>query len=413
MTTDNREQGGKSQPGALAGLRVLDMTRVLAGPFAAQILGDLGADVIKVEHPARGDDTRQWGPPFLETADGARVAAYYLAANRNKRAVAIDFAKPAGRELVLRLVERADVLLENYKVGTLARYGLDHESLARRNPRLIQVSITGFGQTGPWRARPGYDFLIQALSGLMSITGEPDRAPMKVGVAMADLLTGLYAVIGVLAALAERARSGRGQHLDLALFEATIGTLANQAMNYLVSGQAPHRQGNAHPNIVPYQDFPTADTRIVICVGNDRQFAALCAVLGHGAWADDPRFATNAQRVAHREILVGKISEVLMTQPAAHWLAALEKAGITAGPIQDIAAALTCPQAVARELVRRITDPRRGVFPGLASPLRLSRTPPSYRRPPPKLGEHSEQILAELGCTPAEIARLRREAVIA
>lgn len=413
MTTTNREQDAGNRPGPLAGLRVLDMTRVLAGPFAAQILGDLGADVIKVEHPARGDDTRQWGPPFLKTADGEQVAAYYLAANRNKRAVAIDFANPEGRDLILRLVTRADVLLENYKVGTLARYGLDHESLARCNPRLIHVSITGFGQTGPWRERPGYDFLIQALSGLMSITGEPDRPPMKVGVAMTDLLTGLYAVIGVLAALAERAGSGRGQHLDLALFEATVGTLANQAMNYLVSGRPPARRGNAHPNIVPYQDFPTADKRIVICVGNNRQFTALCRLLGHEEWAADPRFATNPARVAHREVLVGRISEVLMTRPAADWLAALEKAGIPAGPIQDIAEALASPQAAARELVRTIRDPRRGAFPGLASPLRFSRTPVRYHRAPPPLGADTEAVLRELGLTPPEIARLHDAGVIA
>ena len=412
MTTDNREQDPQSRPGPLAGLRVLDMTRVLAGPFAGQILGDLGADVIKVEHPLRGDDTRQWGPPFLETADGERVAAYYLAANRNKRAVAIDFQRPEGRELVLRLAERADVLLENYRVGTLARHGLGYDALARRNPRLIQVSITGFGQTGPWRERPGYDFLIQALSGLMSITGEPDRPPMKVGVAMADLLTGLYAVIGVLAALAERAASGRGQHLDLALFEATVGTLANQAMNYLVSGRPPGRRGNAHPNIVPYQDFPTADRRIVVCVGNDRQFAALCRLLGQEDWAADPRFATNPARVAHREVLVGRISEVLMTRPADHWLKALGEAGIPAGPIQDIAEALACPQALARELVRRIADPHRGTFPGLASPLRFSRTPVRYRRPPPALGADTDAVLGELGLDPPEIARLRKTGVI-
>ncbi len=412
MTTGKREQEAGTPAGPLAGLRVLDMTRVLAGPFAAQILGDLGADVIKVEHPLRGDDTRQWGPPFLETADGERVAAYYLAANRNKRAVAIDFQRPEGRELVLRLAARADVLLENYKAGTLGRYGLDYASLARRNPRLIQVSITGFGQTGPWRERPGYDFLIQALSGLMSITGEPDRPPMKVGVAMTDLLTGLYAVIGTLAALAERERSGRGQHVDLALFEATVGTLANQAMNYLVSGRPPGRRGNAHPNIVPYQDFPTADRRIVICVGNDRQFAALCRLLGHEEWAGEPRFASNPARVAHREVLVGRISEVLMTRPADRWLPALEEAGIPAGPIQDIAEALACPQALARELVRTIADPHRGAFPGLASPLRFSRTPVRYRRPPPALGADTGDILAELGLDPPEIARLRDSGVI-
>ncbi|GIX16401.1 MAG: hypothetical protein KatS3mg119_0587 [Rhodothalassiaceae bacterium] len=253
---DGRPQG-EVAAGALAGVRVLDMTRVLAGPFAAQILGDLGADVIKVEHPARGDDTRQWGPPFLDAADGGRVAAYYLAANRNKRAVAIDFARPEGRALVLRLAERCDVLLENYRVGTLARHGLGYDALAARNPRLVMVSITGFGQTGPWRERPGYDFLIQALSGLMSITGEPERPPMKVGVAIADLLTGLYAAIGTLAALAERERSGRGQHLDLSLFEATVGTLANQAMNYLVTGPRPRHAGATRiPTSCPIRTFP-------------------------------------------------------------------------------------------------------------------------------------------------------------
>ncbi len=398
--------------GPLSHIRVLDLSRVLAGPFAAQILGDLGADVIKVERPGAGDDTRRWGPPWLESPDGsAREAAYYLSANRNKRSIAIDFRTAEGAALVRRLARRADVVIENYRVGTLARYGLDYESLSADHRGLVYCSVTGFGQDGPWARRPGYDFLIQGLSGLMSITGDPAGPPMKVGVAVADLTTGMFATIAILAAIAHRDRTGEGQHIDMALFDTNVGWLANQAMNWLVSGRAPQRQGNAHPNIVPYQDFPTADRRIIVCVGNEGQFARLCEVLGRPDWPADPRFSANEARVAHREILVGLIAERLMEKPADHWLERLEKAGVPSGPIQDVSEAFAHPQAVHRGLRRELRHPELGAVPTVASPIRLSKTPVSYRLAPPRLGEHTDEILREAGLTAGEIADLRAKKI--
>jgi crotonobetainyl-CoA:carnitine CoA-transferase CaiB-like acyl-CoA transferase len=366
----------------LAGLRVVDLSRVLAGPYAAQILGDLGADVIKVEHPD-GDDTRRWGPPAW---DG--VAAYYLSANRNKRARVLDLRVAADRDALLGLLAGADVLIENFKVGSLARLGLDFAALHPRFPRLVVCSITGFGQTGPYAARAGYDALIQAMSGLMSVTGPDAARPTKVGVAVADLQTGLYAVIAVLAALRERDRSGLGQHIDLALLDTQVAGLVNVAMNHLCTGEVPRPLGDAHPTIVPYQSFATADRPVMIAVGNDAQFRGLCRALGEPTWADDPRFATNPARVAHRAELVPAIAERLARRPRDHWLAALAaEPDVPHGPILDLGELAADPQVRARELLTTMAD---GRTPCLRSPLRLSRTPVAGYRPPPALGEHGD-----------------------
>lgn len=367
----------------LAGLRVLDLSRVLAGPYAAMVLGDLGADVIKVEHP-RGDDTRQWGPPEHEG-----LSAYYLTANRNKRSRVLDFTRPDDHAALLALIAGADVLIENYKVGDLARHGLDFATLHARHPRLIYCSITGFGQTGPHAARAGYDALIQAMGGLMSITGPDPAHPTKVGVAIADLTTGLHAVIAVLAALRERERSGLGQHCDLALLDSQVSVLANVAMNFLCTGEVPRPLGDAHPTIVPYQSFATADRPLMLAVGNDRQFAGLCRALGEPQWAEDPRFASNPARVRHRGLLVPMIGDRLRTRPRDHWLAVFAAAGdgFPHGPVQDLAELADDPQQRARGLFTTMDD---GVTPCLKSPLGLSRTPiRSYRRPP-DLGEHAD-----------------------
>lgn len=365
----------------LAGLRVVDLSRVLAGPYAAQILGDLGADVIKVEHP-RGDDTRRWGPP-----DHDGVAAYYLTANRNKRSRILDFTRPDDHAALLRLLARADVLIENFKPGDLARHQLDFPSLHARCPRLVYCSITGFGHTGPLAPRAGYDALIQAMAGLMSVTGPDAAHPTKVGVAVADLSTGLYAVIAILAALRERERSGLGQHCDLALFDVQVAGLANLGMNFLCSGEVPRPLGDAHPTIVPYQSFATADRPLVIAVGNDPQFAALACALGEPGWADDPRFASNPARVRHRELLVPAIQARLSLGTRAHWLARLADTIVPHGPIQNLGELARDPQVQARDLFTAMDDAR---TPCLRSPIQLSRTPiASYRRPP-ALGEHPD-----------------------
>ncbi|MEL0169740.1 MAG: CaiB/BaiF CoA-transferase family protein [Pseudomonadaceae bacterium] len=387
--------------GTLSGLRVLDLSRVLAGPWAGQMLADLGADVVKVERPGAGDDTRAWGPPYLRDADGRDTseAAYFLSANRNKRSITIDFTQPAGQQQVRELVQRADVLIENFKVGGLAAYGLDYASLQALNPRLIYCSVTGFGQQGPYAKRAGYDFMIQAMGGLMSITGKADgeegAGPVKVGVALTDILTGLYASNAVLAALAERERSGLGQYIDLALLDVQIACLGNQALNYLTTGVPPKRLGNAHPNIVPYQDFPTADGDFILTVGNDGQFRKFCEVAGHPEWATDPRFVSNAARVANRTELVPLIRQVTVFRTTAEWIAALEQAGVPCGPINDLAQVFADPQVQARGTRIRMDHPLAGKVDLVANPIRLSRTPVDYRRPPPLLGEHNSEVLAD------------------
>ena len=405
--------------GALSHLRVLDLSRVLAGPWAGQILADLGADVIKVERPGSGDDTRAWGPPFLKDALGENTseAAYYLSANRNKRSVTIDFTQPEGQRLVRELAAKSDIVIENFKVGGLAAYGLDYSSLKAVNPKLVYCSITGFGQTGPYAKRAGYDFMIQGLGGLMSLTGRPEgedgAGPMKVGVALTDILTGLYSTVAILAALAHRDQQGIGQHIDMALLDVQVACLANQAMNYLTTGTPPRRLGNAHPNIVPYQDFPTADGNFILTVGNDGQFRRFAEVAGHPHWADDPRFATNKQRVAHRAELVVLIRQATVFKTTAEWVSQLEAAGVPCGPINDLSQVFQDPQVVARELAVSLAHPLAGSVPQVASPIRLSETPVQYRHAPPLLGEHTEAVLLQvLGVDADSFRRLRETGVV-
>ena len=405
--------------GALSHLRVLDLSRVLAGPWSGQILADLGADVIKVERPGAGDDTRAWGPPFLKDAYGENTseAAYYLSANRNKRSVTIDFTQPEGQRLVRELAARSDIVIENFKVGGLAAYGLDYTSLKAVNPRLIYCSITGFGQTGPYAKRAGYDFMIQGLGGLMSLTGRPEgeagAGPVKVGVALTDILTGLYSTVAILAALAHRDQAGVGQHIDMALLDVQVACLANQAMNYLTTGNAPRRLGNAHPNIVPYQDFPTADGDFILTVGNDGQFRKFAEVAGQPQWADDPRFATNKQRVANRAELIPLIRQATVFKTTAEWVAQLELAGVPCGPINDLAQMFQDPQVLARGLALSIPHSLAGSVPQVASPIRLSETPVEYRQAPPLLGEHTEAVLSELlGLDEQAVRQLRATGVL-
>ncbi|OEC37044.1 CoA-transferase [Pseudomonas sp. 1D4] len=405
--------------GALSHIRVLDLSRVLAGPWSGQILADLGADVIKVERPGSGDDTRAWGPPYLKDADGRDTseAAYFLSANRNKQSVTIDFTQTEGQELVRRLAAESDILIENFKVGGLAAYGLDYESLKAINPRLIYCSITGFGQFGPYAKRAGYDFMIQGLGGLMSLTGRSDQeegaGPVKVGVALTDILTGLYSSVAILAALTARETTGRGQHIDMALLDVQVACLANQAMNYLTTGVPPRRLGNAHPNIVPYQDFPTADGDFILTVGNDGQFRKFCEVAGHPEWADDPRFASNKARVANRAELIPLIRQATVFKTTTEWVAALEAVGVPCGPINDLAAVFEDPQVLARGLKVELPHALAGAVAQVASPLRLSDTPVEYRMAPPRLGEHTASVLERvLGLSAEAIERLRQEGVV-
>jgi crotonobetainyl-CoA:carnitine CoA-transferase CaiB-like acyl-CoA transferase len=421
MTTD-------ASLGALAGVRVLDLSRVLAGPWCTQTLADLGADVIKVERPPRdgqpgGDDTRGWGPPFLKDRDGhdTAEAAYYLGTNRNKRSITVDIANPAGQDLIRRLAAQADVFVENFKVGDMARYGLDSASLLTLNPRLVYCSITGFGQTGPYRDRAGYDYAVQAMGGLMSVTG-PSRAeidddapgggPQKVGVAVADLFTGMYATTAILAALRHRDRTGQGQAIDMALLDTQVAMLANLGANYLVTGVAPQRAGNAHQNIVPYQVFEVADGHIILAVGNDGQFAKFCAVAGRPELATDERYARNANRVRHRAELVPLLASIMKTRTRADWLAALEAAKVPCGPINDLADVFADPHVVERGMTVRLPHALSGSVDLVASPLKLSATPVDYRLAPPLLGEHTDAVLQELGLAPQEIDALRRAAAI-
>jgi crotonobetainyl-CoA:carnitine CoA-transferase CaiB-like acyl-CoA transferase len=372
----------------LAKLRVIELARILAGPWAGQILADLGADVIKVESP-EGDDTRKWGPPFINGAD----AAYFHSCNRGKRSVVIDFRTPQGQAAIQQLAAGSDVLIENFKVGSLARYGLDYESLARINPRLIYCSVTGFGQTGPYAARAGYDFIIQGMSGIMDLTGEPDGTPQKMGVAFADIFTGTYAVIGIQAALQQRERTGVGQHIDMALMDSMVGVLANQALNFLSSGQSPHRLGNAHPNIVPYQVFAVADGHVILAVGNDRQFGRLCSYLGLPELAADARFQTNSARVSNRDILIPLLSQALLKCAREDVLQAMEEQGTPAGPINTVAEAFADPQIVHRKMLLEMA----GSIPGVRIPIQMSGATLGSDRPSPRLGQHTEEVFRELG----------------
>ncbi len=408
--------------GALSGLKVLDLSRILAGPWASQLLGDLGADVIKIERPADGgrggDDTRGWGPPWLADGEGAATtdAAYFLCTNRNKRSLTVDITQPAGQEIIRELVAQSDVLVENFKVGGLASYGLDYASLAKINPHLVYCSITGFGQDGPYAARAGYDFLIQGMGGLMSITGRSDdeagAGPQKVGVALTDILTGLYATVAIQAALAHRDKTGAGQHIDLALLDVQVACLANQAMNYLVSGKVPQRMGNAHPNIVPYQDFPTADGDMILAIGNDAQFGRFCEIAGHVEWARDERFASNAGRVRNRTELLPLLRQTTVMKTTAEWIALLENAAVPCGPINDLAGVFADPQILHRGLRLDMPHAAGGNAPQVGNPIRLSATPIDYRHAPPVLGQDTELVLREMGRSDEDIATLKTAGVI-
>ena len=385
------------QTRALDNIRVVDMSRVLAGPWATQLLADLGADVIKVERPGHGDDTRTWGPPWFTAKDGRREAAYFVSTNRGKRSIAIDIAESAGAALVADMAAEADVFVENFKVGSLIRYGLDYASLAARNPRLIYCSISGFGQDGPYAALPGYDFIAQAMGGMMSLTGEPNGAPVKTGVALADIMTGLYACNGILAALMQRARSGRGQHVTTCLLDVQIATLANQAASYLATQRNPPRMGNAHPSIVPYQSFETADGWVAIGVGNDAQFRRLCRALNVPQLARDGRFATNTGRVEHRQILIPLLQSAFMRASSSEWIAQLTAVEVPVGPVNTLADVFADPHVIQRGLQIAMPHAALESVPGVACPVRLSDSPPRTDRGPPLLDEHGDQIRSEVG----------------
>jgi crotonobetainyl-CoA:carnitine CoA-transferase CaiB-like acyl-CoA transferase len=405
--------------GPLSHIKVLDLSRVLAAPWTGQNLGDLGAEVIKVERPQKGDDSRAFGPPWLKDADGKDTteSAYFLAANRGKKSIAVDLSKPAGQDVVRRLATRCDVLLENYKFGDLARYGLGYDDLKTIHPRLIYCSVTGFGHTGPYRERPGYDFMIQGMGGLMSITGErdalPGGGPQRVGVPIVDIMTGMYASIAVCAALAHREKSGIGQHLDLALLDTQVAFLANQAMNYLASGEVPGRLGNSHPNIVPYQTFNTRDGAIILACGNDNLFSRFCEVAGCQHLAQDPLFATNGKRVENRAGLVPLLVEIFMKRTTHEWVEALETAGVPNGPINDIQQVFEEPQVIARGMKVELEHPLAGKVPLVASPMRFSATPLEFKAPPPTLGQHTDEVLrGVLDMSDADIAQLRGAGIV-
>ena len=413
------------KPAALAHLKVLDLSRVLAGPWCTQMLADLGADVIKVERPGAGDDTRHWGPPFLQDAQGNDTdqATYFTACNRNKRAITLDMAQPEGQALIRQMAQQSDILVENFKVGGLKSYGLDYASLKALNPRLIYCSVTGFGQNGPYAERAGYDLMIQAMSGMMSITGRaddvPGGGPQRVGVAITDILTGVYACSAILAAIEVRHKTGEGQHIDMALLDVGMAMLGNQAAGFLNTGRVPQRQGNSHPSLAPYQDFATQDGAMLLAIGNEGQFSRFCTAAGHPEWATDPRFASNTLRVQHRDALVALMLPVTRTQTTAQWTRLLEDKAVPCGPINDMGQAFDDAQVKARGLV--LNQPVEHVLPAqaaiktiatVASPLRLTATPPVLRRPPPALGEHTDEVLTELGLDGARIAALRQAGVV-
>ncbi len=405
--------------GPLTGLRVLDISRVLAGPWASQMFADMGADVIKIERPGAGDDTRKFGPPWIvDPATGEQIdAAYYASANRGKRSVTLDIASPRGREIAHALVATTDIMLENYKVGALAKYGLDYAAVAAVNPRVIYCSITGFGQTGPYRNRPGYDFLIQGMGGLMSVTGErddlPGGGPQRAGVALADILTGMYASSAILAALHHRTATGRGQYIDLALLDTQVATLANQGMNWLIGGDVPKRSGNGHPNIVPYQAFATADGHIILAVGNDEQFARFCKAVGRDEIAADARYSIIAARNANRDVLIPILAGIIGAHTTDYWIALLESVQVPCGPINTIDRVFADPQVAARQMRLDLPHPRTGTLPSIANPIRFSETPIEYTHAPPMLGQHTDEVLGELlGYDAAELARLRAQGVI-
>ena len=405
--------------GALSHLRVLDLSRVLAGPWASQLLADMGADVIKIERPGSGDDTRGWGPPYLkdEAGNDTTEAAYYLAANRGKKSLTLNIAKEEAQEIIHQLIKETDVFIENYKVGDMARYGLNYEALKQINPRLVYCSITGFGQTGPMADVAGYDFIVQGLGGLMSITGErddfPGGGPQKVGIAAADIMTGLYASIAILAAIEHRHISGVGQYIDMALLDVQVATLANMNLNYLCSGKVPHRQGNAHANIVPYQVFKATDNDIIIAVGNDSQFVKLCKVLGCPEYATDDRYAMNANRVRHREELLPLLQIRLATRSVEEWLNLLQPEGVPCGPVNSIAQTFENPQVVHRKMQIDLPHPLAGTVPSIANPIKFSGTPIHYQGAPPTLGQHSHDILQRyVGLSDAQITVLKGKGVV-
>jgi crotonobetainyl-CoA:carnitine CoA-transferase CaiB-like acyl-CoA transferase len=407
-----------SSAGPLSHVKVLDLSRILAAPWAAQVLADLGAEVVKVERPGAGDDTRSWGPPFLKDADGrdTKEAGYYLAVNRGKRSITLSLDKPEAQRIVRELAMRADIVLENYKAGTLARYGLDAASLRALNPRLIYCSVTGFGQTGPRRDQPAYDFLIQAMGGLMSVTGErdgrPGAGPQKVGIPIVDLMTGMYTAVAVLAALARRNETGHGETIDIGMLDVQVATLSNQAMNYLVSGKVPRRNGNAHPNIQPQDVYRCADGEVILVVGNDGQFVKLCEVLGHPEWTTDERYASNAQRVRHIDSLSALLRDRFAAWPRERLVAALDAAGVPCGAINDVSEVFDDPQVKARGMLQHVPHPCGVDVPQVASPMRFAEVPLATRDAPPLLGQHSDTILAELGYGSADIAALRAAGVL-
>jgi len=403
--------------GPLQGLRVFDLTRILAGPTCTQLLGDLGADVIKIERPGEGDDTRKWGPPYLQDAAGADTgeSAYYLSSNRNKRSLSLDVSNPEGQALARRLIAGCDILVENFKAGGLAKYGLSYADLKDEFPDLIYCSITGFGQSGPYAPRAGYDYLAQGMGGMMSLTGEPDGEPMKVGVGIADVMCGMYATTAILAAVRHRDRGGRGQYIDLALLDTQVAWLVNEGLNYLTSGRVPHRLGNEHANIVPYKVLPCADGHFILAVGNDAQYRRFCGFAGAPELADDPRFATNAARVRNREALYALLPDLTRRKTRAEWLDGLERLGVPSGPVNTLDQVFADPQVRHRGM--RLSQPYPGAKGGqvdlIANPIKYSATPVDYRRPPPRLGQHSEEILRELlGLESEEIGRLRDAGIV-